>query len=805
MICSRTFRLLWLLPAVLLSRLPLLGQPAGPIASVVQSFDTYRQQTIAEKLFVHTDQAGYLTGETLWFKIYYVDGSFHKPLDLSRVAYVTLLDQAGQSVLQTKVSLTTGGGSGTLFLPASLRSGTYRMRAYTNWMKNFSSGYFFEKTLTIVNPFTPFDPPQPKALPDYDIQFFPEGGNLVQGLTGKVAFKAADSTGRGVAVRGWLLNDKNDTLSRFASLAFGMGTFTLTPEANTTYRVLLRDDQGQSFIRPLPAIQQRGYTLRLDETSADQLTLTVSTNVAEAPAVYLFAHTRNAIQVVAQQPMRPRPGGAEARFLVDKKALGEGITHLTVFDASQRPVCERLYFKQPAGLAIALATDQPQYASRSRVTLDALVQAAGGKFEQTALSVAVYRLDSLSASRSGSIQSYLWLSADLPGFVESPDYYLQPETPERKQATDNLMLTHGWRRFRWTDVLSARSAPPRSFIPEVNGLIIQGTVTDPATGAPLPNKLVYLSTPGRPIRLHVSRSDSAGGIRFDMLDFYGPKTIMVQTHPRDSLAKLNITNPFMDSPLPRPLPQLSLPEAQADQLLSRSVAMQVQAAFWADRASQYRYPAVDSAAFYGKPGESYLLDAYTRFPRMEEVLREYVLGVMPRKRQGHFNLDVLNAPYRAIFDNPPLVLMDGVPVFDMDKVIDFSPLKIKQLDVVTNFYLISPAIFSGIISFMTYKGDLAGFPLDDRLLKLAYDGLQLQREFYAPRYDRPSGAQSRLPDGRTLLYWNPALPISAQGKGRVDFYTSDQDGTYVVEVNGLSGNGRAGSQRTGFTVKNTPK
>ena len=367
------------------------------------------------------------------------------------------------------------------------------------------------------------------------------------------------------------------------------------------------------------------------------------------------------------------------------------------------------------------------------------------------------------------------------------------------------MLTHGWRRFRWTDVLGSSPVAHRPFIPEVNGPIIQGTVTDPVTGAPLPNKLTYLSTPGKPIRLYVSRSDSAGRIRFDMLDFYGPRNIIAQTHPQDSLAKLTISDPFMDSPPLKSLPALAIPESQADQLLSRSVAMQVQSTYWGDRAIQYRYPAVDSAAFYGKPGESYLLDAYTRFPRMEEVLREYVLGVMPRKRQGHFNLDVLNAPYRAIFENAPLVLIDGVPVFDMDKVIDFSPLKIKQLDVVTNFYLISPAIFSGIISFMTYKGDLAGFPLDARLLKLDYDGLQLQREFYAPRYDRNPGAQSRLPDGRTLLYWNPALQTNAQGKGRVEFYTSDQTGTYVVETNGLTAEGKAGSQRTLFTVKNTPK
>jgi hypothetical protein len=110
-----------------------------------------------------------------------------------------------------------------------------------------------------------------------------------------------------------------------------------------------------------------------------------------------------------------------------------------------------------------------------------------------------------------------------------------------------------------------------------------------------------------------------------------------------------------------------------------------------------------------------------------------------------------------------------------------------------------PTTFDGLVSFMTYKGDLAGFPLDPYLVKLNYDGLQVQREFYAPRYDTPRQRDSRLPDGRTLLYWNPSLNPNAQGQ--VDFYTSDQDGTYLVEVNGLASDGRVGTQQLRFEVK----
>ena len=151
------------------------------------------------------------------------------------------------------------------------------------------------------------------------------------------------------------------------------------------------------------------------------------------------------------------------------------------------------------------------------------------------------------------------------------------------------------------------------------------------------------------------------------------------------------------------------------------------------------------------------------------------------------------------------MLIDGVPVFDGDKVIDFSPLKVKQLDVLTNRYFLGQALFSGIISFMTYKGDLATFPLDARVLKLDYDGLQLQREFYVPRYDQPNPPSSRLPDARPLLYWTPAVQTNASGNARITFPTSDQTGTYLIDVNALTGQGRAGSQQAVFKVSNPPK
>jgi hypothetical protein len=106
------------------------------------------------------------------------------------------LDKDHKSVLQGKIGLDKGTGNGSLYIPLSFNSGVYSFRAYTNWMKNSDPGYYFEKPITIVNSVR--SPGKQTTLArNYDLQFFPEGGSLVQGIKSKVAFKIVDESGKG--------------------------------------------------------------------------------------------------------------------------------------------------------------------------------------------------------------------------------------------------------------------------------------------------------------------------------------------------------------------------------------------------------------------------------------------------------------------------------------------------------------------------------------------------------------------------------------------------------------------------------
>jgi hypothetical protein len=772
---------------------PVWAQSENPIR---KQLDTYRNQTLQEKLFVHLDRSFYVAGELMWFKINYVDGTFHQPLSLSKVAYLEVFDKENRPVLQTKVALADGSGNGSLFLPTTLGSGNYLVRAYTNWMKNSGPDYFFEKPVAIVNTFRKLELPVLKDSLAYDVQFFPEGGNLVRNLPGMVAFKMVGITGKGIDLQGVVLDQNNDTVVRFKPLKFGMGRFAFTPADGKQYRAVLTDALGKTFTRPLPAVQEQGYTMQVEEEGKDQLRVTVKTTAPAASLVYLLTHTRLAAIRADEQSLRDNT----VSFLIDKKTLGEGISHLTVFDASRKPVCERLYFKRPERrLTIDAKLTSGALSTREKAVFDVTTQDETGKPTLTDLSVAVYRLDSLQPAESGDILSYLLLTSDLRGGVESPDYYFRATGAEVNEVTDNLMLTQGWRRFRWETVLQP-NRPAEAHLPEVNGHFIRGKVIHPGTGQPGRNISSYLSVPGKHILLYGSRSDKEGRIHFEMKEFFGPKDLVVQLNPKDSLFRVELQSPFHDRFSAPRLPVFDFPTTLQEPLLARSIPMQVQNTYYRENLSRYRLPQVDSVAFYGVPDERYRLDDFTRFPVMEEVFREYVPGVMARKRRDGYVISLLDTPHKQFFDGSPLSLLDGVPIFNMDKVMEIDPRKVQRLDVVTRLYIVGPLVFDGIISFTTYKGDLAGYRPDAKALLADYEGLQLPRDFYTPRYDTPQRSGSRMPDLRNLLHWVPALKTDGQGKGQVAFYTSDEEGTYRFMINGITADGRAGSTQGTFEV-----
>jgi hypothetical protein len=749
----------------------MLNSRGQAIQEVQNSFNLYKHSALQEKVFVHTDKSTYLPGEIIWFKIYCVDGNDHKPLNLSKVVYVEVLDNSQNPVVQAKISVKNGIGDGSFYIPVTVNNGNYKFRAYTSWMKNFSPDYYFEKTITLINPLRSPDNLVKQTASNYDVQFFPEGGNLVSGIVSKVAFKAVGKNGLGVAFSGAVVDQHNDTVARFKPLKFGMGNFSFTPAANNTYKAIVKFN-GEKVTKDLPGVNSQGYVMSLTDNGA-QLDVTVKGTDGN---IYLFVHTRQMIKAAESSYIT----NGTAHFTINKSLLGDGISGITIFNNAKQPVCERLYFKRPAQkLFIDAGADQQQYALRKKVNINVSAKGQVGKPVLANMSMAVYRVDSLQEVDHSNIF----------------DYYFKNANAETDEALDNLMLTQGWRRFQWSQVLENRP-PAFNYLPEYTGHIVTAKITNTLTNTPAVDILTYLGVPGKRVQVYVSQSDSLGHLWYSTKDFYGPGEIVAQTNTMaDTTYRIDILNPFSEQFSKSTLPKFEFVNSMQNALQAHSLGIQVLNIYSANNIKRFYEPAVDSSAFYSKPYKTYKLDDFTRFTTMEEDLREYVSEDNIVRSKGRFHIKVLND--RGFLDGDPLVLLDGVPIFDINKIFAVDPLKVKKLEVIRERFFYGQSAQEGIFSFTTYKGDLGGVELDPKAVVIDYEGLQLHRQFYSPVYDSEVQTASRIPDFRNLLYWTP----SVSNDGKVSFYTSDQAGKYVGVVQGITGNGDAGSQYFLFEVK----
>jgi hypothetical protein len=774
----------------------------GPTASIVSKFESYSQKALQEKIFLHTDKDFYVAGEIVWFKIYYVDGATRKPLQVSKLAYAEILNSEGKAEMQAKIVLAPGQSNGSFYLPVTLNSGNYTIRAYTNWMKNFDPAYFFEKKITIVNTLKNPEPTTRNDSGGVNIDFFPEGGNLVSDIQSKIGFRATDSKGKGLDFLGLVINEAGDTITRFSPFKFGIGSFSFRPLSGHTYKAIIVPADGKTIHAAMPGVYPSGYVMNLSDNGQGYLRVAVYwkklPEEQNEDQVLLAAHTRQVLHIAN---VRSIDNNDSTVFLMDKTKIDRGITHFTLFNGKGRPVCERLFFIKPTvESTLNIKSDEEQYATRQKVTLSVSEQSGSGKAVFN-LSASVYNVDTLGSIDQANIVNYMWLTSDLAGDVESPGFYFTNE-PGVDRAVDNLMLTQGWRRFRWDDVLDD-SNKFIQYLPEYNGHIVSGKIKDIRNGKPVNEVNAFLSVPGRPFGFYVSKSDVNGLVHFEIKNYYGNGIIIAQPDMQaDSFYKVEILSPYAGPEMRGKYPPYVLKAGVKEQLLNRSINMQVQNIYSGDKLKNFDTPVItDTLPFYGYPEFTYKLDEYKRFTTMEEVLREYVKEINVGVKNGKLRFKMFSPALHDFYDNDVLIMLDGVPLPNANKIFTYDPLKIKRLDIIQSRYVLGPSIFNGIASFSTNEGVFDGFSLDPGLVAIDYDGLQLQREFYSPAYATKEQLEKRIPDFRNTLYWSPDISTDKEGKAMIRFYTSDRPGKYMVVLQGMNDNGDFIATHTTFEVK----
>jgi len=887
-----------------------------PIDKLVAALQKWADTSPQEKVYLHTDKPYYAIGDTIWFKGYVTIGSRHQLSALSHALYVDLITQNDSLVRTLKLPVTTGMVIGDFALGDDLTPGNYRIRAYTQWMRNAGTDYFFDKTFTIgdVNSdniithaeyqyktvdnttlltatltYTDADGkafgdkkvkyqvvinkevvetktaqtnalgsllininnakkanlagayirtvldnkgnqpiikdfPIKAMLSQSDVQFFPESGNMVNGLPSRVAFKVVGVDGLGLAVKGKIVDDANTQVTEFESLHAGMGTFLIKPEAGKHYSAEVTLPDGSTKKVALPETVNEGFILGVLQPNKDSILVRISATPAEvaaAPTINFVGQTNG--EVIVASPVKI--ARASTSIWLEKKLFPTGITQFTIFSAAGEPLNERLAFiKSEDMMKLDVKSAKNSYKSKEPVTIN--LNALGPKGQAPLggnFSVSVVDETNVPFDENGetTIFSNLLLSSDLKGYVEKPNYYFNNSGEDVDKALDNLMLTQGYRRFTWKEILSGNSAQP-VFEAEKIGAKISGTVYTLGK-KPLANATVTLLS----VRANIAAtttSDANGKFKFEGIIVKDSTKFAIQARmgnsdktiiTLDTLPRLHVSknknladittnvDATLKSYLETAKKQDDIYE-KAGQLDKVKRLREVRiTAFKAKRdaniAPQGMYKIDEQSAdqiirFSDDESENCLTLAMCLQARMQGVI------IQPDDKGQSVMMDMVERKTLGMVLNGEMITNNDA----ISEILDGSilPSDVARIEVVRHnmaarsFLGNNPAGYVLIIT----KPGTSRKQYTPSIVNIIPKGYNKVRDFYSPKYENP-GVTDKIPDLRTTVYWNPYIKTNEQGQTSFSFYSADGPGTYKVIVEGIDAAGELGRQVYRYTVK----
>ncbi len=638
---------------------------------------------------------------------------------------------------------------------------------------------FDDKTYVYQNTF--FIPDYSK---NYSVQFFPEGGALLQGVSQKVAFKAQRADGYSCELIGALLNERGDTVSDLRTVHDGMGVMNFEPEAGMNYYAQFVSGDGVERRFPLPQAEASGMALSLVQRKGMVYFQIQKPDAMQFPKeLYLVVHTRG--KVFAVQPVSTaQPSGKFNAALLDN-----GISHFIVADQDGKVLSDRLFFHYaPAQEEWNVTAYRNVYNRRSKVELSVQLKDNQGRPLQGDFSMSItdgnaVRLDSLA----DNIVSNLLLTSDLKGYVEHPAYYFGPQNSEIQRDADLLMMTHGWCRHHFTNIAHWKEWKPE-YKYEFHQ-VLSGKVTG-LFGAKVKSGPIFAVSPKYMI-MEEGTTDKDG--RFTIpVAFQDSTSFFVQARTKNGFATVDIQvdkDKF-------PKAQSSFPYASETTDLPQN--------------------------FLGNTMNQYYAEGGMKVVNLKELLvtaksRKYSSIYMKGVNDKEYTTADLEESgqltlYDALFWMPEIEMNDsgglkilrceGTPLIHINDFsytyedgVDFlQSLSVDEVETVTIVRGSGALMFSSdggggaIVVILKHPLDMPAKPIPG-ITTCTPLGYAKDMEFYHPDYDIPEQRNNPTPDQRNTLYWNPYLLLDAEGKARVSYFTSDLVSPHDIVIEGVTVDG----------------
>ena len=768
-----------------------------------------------EKVYLHTDKDYYASGNDIWFKAYLLNGQSNYLTNTSNNLYVELISPKAELLERKVIRLEGGAGAGDFALGDSIPSGTYRLRAYTSWMRNFGENFLFEKELKVVS-LLDLPSADPVSSPSANkIEFFPEGGALLEGVAGRVAFKAESSEGKGIAVEGVVISSGGDTVSMFQSSHLGMGLITFFPVPGEQYQVKGRFNGKEAFAVPFPASLKKGFAIQLMDAGPQDLMLIVRTDPAtleEYQDKIITIAGRSAGKVYFSGDVQLN--GAQTTLKLPKDYFPAGIANITLYDAEKRPQCERLVYidrQEKDKVSLNVKASKQVFGTREKVVMRVTVRDAQNGPVKTNLSLSVLNAD-LVPEGINDIRSYLMLESEVRGAIEHPGQYFDPQNEERAQQLVLLLMTQGWRGFVWRKL--QEDGISIKYLPEP-GISISGRVRKLQSNKPLEGVNISLYAPGaKGSALFSTQSNVEGNYFLDGLEFYGKQAITLTARDKkgkkegwismnplfsDTMA-LQPKNPFSPG---IPVSGLDPFKKEEDQRAKANRAfrlasddfllneVEIKADRERERVQKIKHTtaiAVNVTQDVSELGvETYDLKIgeeeagmvnvanflENRFPGSERVEGDLYLRVRGAMVMPKFYMDgsTMEEP-----GNPYPVHISTMSMREIERIIVTG----SHVSIFRRENPLPPKEFSRI----------------DQMVEGYYE----VREFYKPQYSSANEAPSK-PDYRTTIHWEPTIVTDASGEAEITFYNTDRKGKVRAVIEGVSEKGVPLVNVSGYEVR----
>ena len=805
---------------------------------VVNKLKEYTSQSYPEKIYVQTDKPYYIVGEDLWFNTYLVNGITHQKSNKSKVIYVELIDTKDSVIAQRKLFTENLAAHGDFRIPIELPQGKYLLRAYTNYMQNQDDAYFFKKEIPIfsfgdaesidvnkldVNSLESPTATQKNIQPN--LGFYPEGGYLVEGILNKVAVKVKNQELLETNTIGFIEDNNGNRVTDFKTFEFGLGAFFLNPQPNKTYKavVVLNDTDEVEYELPKPL--QQGYVMATSITD-DELLIELTTNMEKGlKNTFILGHQRGRAVFDRFQ----RKDTKNVLFKIPKDNFTKGVLNITLFNDEEKPIAERLVYidNENENVAVSVKSNTSTIGVRDKVNLDIAVKNTADAIVPSTLSVSVRDVEATpQKENSETIETWFLLNSDLRGKIESPGYFFKKEDKiKRDYLLDLTMLTHGWRRFTWQELLQENTVPDYK---AEKGLYIRGITVSAVPPYRQQSAETRLTFKREGFYQEVKETNPNGSFSYGPFVYHDSISILLEASSEPFRSKVEVDHKKVGINLSK---SITKPKIKRDNIIKTPIIQNIK--FKEDLKEQAQVVA----------------ESYYQFDKNREQLEEVFLNAKVEterekaeaernKRTRYFTpnhrvvatdlgvtgansfIELLyNLPgivigdlnnFNALGGTPPITIRGEVPSYYLNGVkttfgtlLGIRPDYVEFIDVLKPPNTLAFALEAGgIIAVYTKEGKSLGTYIAEKKpgsISFNSQGFYTAREFFAPDYAL-GFVNSNRKDVRSTIHWEPTLETSKDANGLISFYTSDQKGTYLVEIEGVTKTGIPVHSATTFEV-----